>query len=302
MKKLIFSVLLVSMQVVVLAQVSVTSVSVLPGTDKADFYHPAFAANGEYLLLTSVDFQGLTKYDLKTNEMTKLTDAVNAGYAPQISDGGKVVVFRDVEYKNNRRYTSIKSINLENRQVKTIDKASREMHAFAFVGGKVNIASKEQIISKRLATDIRTVNTSYIVAIEDQSLVLYTNNVRKVLNPNGNGSYIWPSVSPDQKHIVYMSLNKGCNTYVCDMEGKNCVNLGYIAAPVWMGNNWIVGMEDKDDGHQTLSSTLKAARIDGSLTQEIPTPNKIVMYPAATENAIAYVADGAVYLIKVEIR
>ena len=70
----------------------------------------------------------------------------------------------------------------------------------------------------------------------------------------------------------------------------------------WMGNNWIVGMEDKDDGHQTISSKLKAAKIDGSYSQYIPTSNEIVMYPAATEKSIAYVADGAVYLMEINIR
>lgn len=303
MKKIMLGfVLLVATQTVAFAQVNVISEKMLPWTERAELFHPVFAPNGDYLLLTGIDFKGLVKYDLKTNEMTKLTDAVNAGYQPQVSDGGKVVVYRSVEYKDNRRFTSIQSLNLENRKVTVIDEPSREMHAFAFVGGNVKVASPKWVISKRLATDIRTVNTSYIVTIEDQSLVLYKDNVRKVLNPNGNGSYIWPSVSPDQKHIVYMSLDNGCATCVCDMDGKNVIKLGYIGAPVWMGNSWIVGMEDIDDGHQTTSSKLKAAKIDGSYTQYIPTKNKIAMYPAANEKSIVYVADGAVYLMDITVR
>jgi len=303
MKKTILAVaLLAAAQMVAYAQVDVISVNKLPLKEGAELFHPVFSPKGDFLLLTSINFQGLVKYDLKTNETTKLTDAVNAGYQPQISDGGKVVVFRDVEYKNNRRYTSIKSLDIEKQKVSTVDKLSRDMHAFGFMGGTVKVASKDRIISKRLATDVRTVNTSYLVNIEDQSLVLYKDNVRKVLNPNGNCSYIWPSISPDQKHIVYTALDYGCTTCVCDIDGKNVVKLGYIGAPVWMGNNWIVGMEDKDDGHQTISSKLKAAKIDGSYSQYIPTSNEIVMYPAATEKSIAYVADGAVYLMEINIR
>ncbi len=80
----------------------------------------------------------------------------------------------------------IKSLDIEKQKVSTVDKLSRDTHAFGFMGGTVKVASKDRIISKRLATDVRTVNTSYLVNIEDQSLVLYKDNVRKVLNPNGN--------------------------------------------------------------------------------------------------------------------
>lgn len=286
------------------AQIEVLSITPLTETTNKGFYHPKFSPAGDYLLLTGANFKGLTKYDLSTQTMTQLTDVDNAGYCPQISDGGKVVVFRDVEYKNNRRYTSIKSINLDNNKVSKIDNAVREQYPFTFIGGTLKIAKGNSIKSKRLANDIYTpVEQSLIVAIENQSLILYKDNKRIVLDPNGKGSYIWPSISPDQKHIVYMALHDGCNTFVCDIDGKNKVNLGYLGAPVWLGNDWIVGMEDIDDGHQTISSKLKAARIDGSLRQDLPTPDtKIAMYPTASNNAVAYEADGTIYVMKLQIR
>ena len=63
------------------------------------------------------------------------------------------------------------------------------------------------------------------------------------------------------------------------------------------------GMVDIDDGHQTISSTLKAARIDGSLRQDLPTPDmKIAMYPAASTDAVAYEANGQIYVMKLRVR
>lgn len=303
MKKTIFLVVALAIQTVLFAQIDVLSVEQVQGTRDAGFHHPTFSVNGDYLLLTGANFKGLVKYDLSSKQMQTLTDADNAGYMPQISDGGKVVVFSNVEYKNNLRYTSIKSINLENQKISTIDAASREQRAFAFVGGKIKIAKRDMIISKRLANDIRTVENSYIVTIEDQDLVLYNDNKRIVLNPNGKGSYIWPSVSPDEKHIVYMSLGDGCVTYVCNIDGSNPVSLGYLASPVWLNNEWIIGMEDKDDGHVTTSSVLKAARADGSYVQTLPTPNQpIAMYPVAANNTVAYEADNAIYVMRVNVR
>lgn len=171
------------------AQIDVLSITPLPETQGKGFYHPTFSPTGDYLLLTGANFKGLTKYDLSSGQMARLTDVENAGYYPQISDGGKVVVFREVGYKKNRRFTSIKSINLENGKVSRIDKASRQLYPFTFVGGTLRIAKGKSIKSKRLATDMRTpVEESLIVAIEDRSLELYRGNKRIVLNPNGDGS------------------------------------------------------------------------------------------------------------------
>lgn len=297
--------LLFAMQTHTFAQVDVISIEPVKGVNNESYFHPTFSPNGEYLLLTGINFKGLSKYDLTTKKTTKLTDADNAGYYPQVSDGGKFVVFRDVEYKNNLRYTSIKQLNLENGKESTLDKASREQHPFAFVGGKLKIGKKNTIKSKRIASDIRTVESSYILAIENRDLVLYSDDKRIVLNPNGKGSYIWASISPDEKHIVYNAIHENGQTFVCNIDGSNPVSLGYLGAPTWLGNNWIVGMDDKDDGHQIISSELKAIKIDGSMPQAISTPHQTkAMFPTANKagDTIAFESDGTIYLLKVQTK
>lgn len=306
MKKLLLSLLMfVVVYTAAFAQFDIVSIEPISGQKAEGYSHPTFSPTGEYLLLTSINFKGLSKYDLDTKKITELTDANNAGYMPQISDGGKVVVFRDVELKKNLRYTSIKQLNLENNKVSTLDKASREMYPFAFVGGKLKIGKKNTIKTKRVATDIRSVESSLLIAIENQDLVLYNNNVRTVLNPNGKGSYIWPSISPDEKHIVYTAIHEGSKTYVVDIEGKSPVSLGYLAAPTWLGNDWIVGMDDKDDGHITTSSVLKAVKKDATKVQTFVTPNQpIAMYPAASPagDAVAFESEGNIYLMKLQTK
>ena len=306
MKKLLLTaVMLYLLQTHTFAQVEIQSIEPIKGKSGQTYSHPSFAPNGEYLLLTAVNFKGLSKYDLSTKALTELTDAENAGYQPQVSDGGKVVVFRDVEYKNNRRYTSIKQLNLENKKVSTLDKASREQYPFKFVGGKLKIGKKNTIKSKRVANDIRTVESSRLIAIEDRDLVLYDNNRRIILNPNGNGSYVWPSISPDEKHIVYTAIHDGCQTFVCNLDGSNPVSLGYLASPAWLGNDWIIGMEDKDDGHIITSSNLKAMKKDASQQQVLTlTDHPRAMYPAASPSAdaIAFESDGEIFLLKVQTK
>lgn len=289
------------------AQVEVKSIEELPNTRDRGYCSPQFAPKSDYLLFTSSSCQGLVQYNLTDFTARQLTDAENAGYETKISDGGKMVVFRDVQYRDNRRYTAIKRINLENGETSILDDYSREKYAFDFSGGIIRVAKGKQMKSQRLLTDIREVENKYVVAIENMDLVLYTNNVRRVLNPQGKCSYIWPTISPDKKHLVYnVAGGDKYGTYVCDMEGNNVTYLGYVGAPQWLGNNYIVGMLDIwGDGYQYTHSPIVTIRIDAkNLTIHKIPGHEIVLYPSANieGNKITFAADGAVYMMNVEIK
>ena len=136
-------------------------------------------------------------------------------------------------------------------------------------------------------------------------MVLYKNGVRTELTPSGaNASYIWPSISPDNKNIVYTVTGKG--TYVCSVTGKNVTSLGKLNAPSWAGNRYVVGMDDRDDGEKLISSSLIITSIDGKLRKKLETPTGInAMYPSASKDGsrIAFNTDrGEVYLMQVEFK
>ena len=64
-------------------------------------------------------------------------------------------------------------------------------------------------------------------------------------------------------------------------------------------------MEDKDVGHQVISSELKVVKADGSMPQILPTPHQSkAMYPTTnrTGDAIAFESDGVIYLLKVQTK
>ena len=148
MKKLIIALMVCVMATMMNAEVKVLSIEPLKGTENQGFYHPKFSPQGDYLLFSTMSYRGLMMYNLETQEMKQLTGAENAGYEAQISDGGKVVVYRDVEYVNNRRYTSIKRIVVETGDIQVVDEPSREKYAFDFSGGPIHIA-KQKLFPRR---------------------------------------------------------------------------------------------------------------------------------------------------------
>ena len=95
---------------------------------------------------------------------------------------------------------------------------------------------------------------------ENLDLNLYRNGKKIVLKPHGDVNYIWSSLSPNQKYILFNTLH---GTAICDLTGKELVNLGNINAPVWYGNDYVVGMNDQHDGYFITSSEIMMASLDG---------------------------------------
>ncbi len=124
---------------------------------------------------------------------------------------------------------------------------------------------------------------------QDLTLNLYRNGTKTVLTPHGaKAHYIWASLSPDKQYILF---NTAQGTAICDLQGRERINLGQgLNAPVWYGNDYIVGMNDCSDSHDYTASSIVIASVDGTLRQTLTDPAEFGMYPAvdAASGRIAY--------------
>jgi Tol biopolymer transport system component len=95
-------------------------------------------------------------------------------------------------------------------------------------------------------------------------------------------------------------------TFVCDINGENPVSLKKLNAPTWLNNEWVIGMNDKDDGDQVITSEIIAVTINGKIRQTLTTPfAKIAMYPAASADGkqIAFNSEkGQIYIMNIELK
>lgn len=126
------------------------------------------------------------------------------------------------------------------------------------------------------------------VTNEDLKLVFYNNGTRTELYPHGNAcNYIWVSLSPDHTKILF---NTKFGTAICDLQGKELINLGQLDAPVWYGNDYVVGMYDTHDGHNYTGSAIAICSVDGVLNQTLTDASGFGMYPSvsAATGKIAY--------------
>ena len=119
-------------------------------------------------------------------------------------------------------------------------------------------------------------NATLRVDNENLELNLYRNGEKVVLKPHGDANYIWASLSPDQTMILF---NTKFGTAVCDLDGNEIINVGNVNAPVWFGNDYIVGMNDLHDGYHFTSSNIVIASVDGAERQELTDAMEMGYYP-----------------------
>ena len=119
-------------------------------------------------------------------------------------------------------------------------------------------------------------NATLRVDNENLELNLYRNGEKVVLKPHGDANYIWASLSPDQTMILF---NTKYGTAVCDLNGNEIINVGNVNAPVWFGNDYIVGMNDLHDGYHFTSSNIVIASVDGAERQELTDAMEMGYYP-----------------------
>jgi Tol biopolymer transport system component len=99
---------------------------------------------------------------------------------------------------------------------------------------------------------------------------------------------------------VAYEMSRGA--FVCDLAGTVSAQLGKKDAAVWTRDgNWLVYMDDRDDGQRILSSELYCVSPDGKLVVQLTdTENVVELYPqcSPTEDKIVCgTLRGEIYLL-----
>ncbi|MDO4510228.1 MAG: hypothetical protein Q4B68_00235 [Bacteroidales bacterium] len=261
----------------------------------------AISPQGDYLLLSTSGNEGLTKFDLATNQATKITDAPGAGFDVQISQDGNTVVYRENSFTSNHlRKVALKSVNLASGETASLVAPTRDLQGVALQGATAMAVNNGKLAKKAIGAATAKVAEVPVLSICNRQLMITRDGKTSVFSPNGqNLSYIWQSVSPDGTKALYYVC--GVGAFVCDLNGKNVKSLGIVRAPQWYDNNTVVGMQDVDDGHFIISSKIVAVSLDGTM-QALTGDDTIAMYPfaSAASGKIAFSTPaGEAYIINV---
>lgn len=261
-------------------------------------YNPVLSPDGQKVLFTQSDYEGLNVYDIADDVVTPLASDRLAGFSPAFSKDGKSVYFLSQTRENMLVYREMKSVNLDGTGMSTVMGKSRGMlHPVAVDGGVVTVSDN----GRKLKAKSNGGTYAYSAGKE---IVVVKNGIEKKIAPVPTKyTYIWESLSPDGTKILFYAGGKGA--YICDLDGNLVAELGKYTSPAWCGNDYVVAVNATHDGHQYETSQIVLLKVDGSYKKELTAPVSMSMHPTASASGdrLTYnTIDGRLFLMDLRIK
>ena len=245
----------------------------------------AISPSGDYILLTGLANQGLTRFDVASSKISVLSTAQRAGMDAVISEDGNDVLFRESEIDANHKWNeSVIHTNLPSMRREVVVAPTNNLGTVnrRMMPGRTNKMSEPEV----------SVN-------HDLQIVVSVNGETRILTPQGkNMSYIWATLSPDRTMISYYCSEIG--GFVCDLNGNVIASVGKnCRAAKWLDNQTLVGHEAHSDGRDYTSAYITACSLDGKC-QRLTDASMMALFPVTSGNKIAFSnLNGEVYMMTV---
>ncbi|MGA9118396.1 MAG: hypothetical protein WB699_03435, partial [Bacteroidota bacterium] len=166
-----------------------------------------FASDGKAIFLSGTGYGSIWKYDLTSRAITRVVAASGVGYGFALSSDNRSLAYRSTttDPVSHRRFHSARILDLATGK-SSIVASGRDIGIPVFAGGRAVTLENGAIASSGAGP---TSAEPEVLGIENTKIVLLEGGRKVVLDPFGNGSYIWPSLSPDKTKLVAYELGHG---------------------------------------------------------------------------------------------
>lgn len=298
MKKLFFTAFALSVALLGKAQlVEVASVERVAAQDIRSEV-ATISPDGTFAIVGEMGGHDLYQVNLSDGNARVITRNGNPS-GVMISPDGNNVVFRTTSFRNGLRYTGLSYVDLNNGSESQLIKPSRKLDAGVSISA-AGITTVEGGKARTKSFSGAKAQTMPVASINYGHLDITAGGKTYTLDPQGRGSYLWPSVSPDGTKVLYTLSGSG--TFVCNLDGSNIINLGRLHAPRWMNNNLVVGMNDQDNGEFYTASSIVVTDLNGT-RQVLSSDDVIALYPSVSADAsrvLFTTAAGELYVINLK--
>ena len=260
------------------AQLTSVRVETLPLERSRPWSQPCWSPDGKTIYYTAADFDGIWAYSTVEGKSVQITSDRGSGYGFSISpDGARIAWRRTIS-------GALPGERLQEAVVRNLADGTPSVLASGTSISLPSFARSDLLFSvgsqlQGVTAGVQPAGTVSVLGIEETKIAVLRDGVKSLLDPLGNGSYVWPSLSPDGSRLVAYEMDRGA--FVADADGSHPVRIGRRDAPVWTRDGkWIIYMADRDDGHAIRSSEIAYVSPDGKVSGKLTsTPRRIEMYP-----------------------
>ena len=233
-------------------------------------YHPRWLQEGETVIYSNENFQGLWKSDLAGKNKIILSEDRGAGFAYAIKDG-------KLAYKG-KNMAEVMLVDLHGESHEPVPAPDYDSPANWLQDGKE--------VAVKISTDLN-------------SIILLKSGEEIDMQPLGISNYILAEISPHSEQILVKAAGK--TVVISDFEGVILRELGDWDSAFWMSDQLIVFIERKDDGEQVLSSRIGLMDLANNNTYYIESPEgnliESVSGMPGGNILIGHLADGTIFSV-----
>lgn len=240
-------------------------------TSGEEFSMPVWSPDGSKLLVSSAHGMKLHLVDLKSKNVTQLSDVEGSGFNASWSPDGKEVYYR---HKSDplQVHPEIKSIQLSDRKVKNSDLNPNGLQSASKARADKDLVVSINIETLQIEAETKDGTKSWSITHDD-------------------GQYYCPILSPDQKYVV---VNQGSEMMLYAADGSGYIKtLGTGLAGSWSpdGKHILAFLDESQDGHTISGAELYMIDVEsGSLSALTQTKDVYELWPnwSADGKRIAY--------------
>ena len=262
---------------------------------------PRFSPDGQSIFLTTSGYSGIWQFRPESGSLQQITDEPGAGYGYSVSGDGMHIAYRRTSFGTSVFDRTQEIVDVDLRTLRSTSVA-RGRNLSVPVYRPNGVVYQEMEANDLAAAGASSRSRPVVLGVDKTKIVLLVNGSKQLFDPYGDGSYIWPKMSPDGTRLVAYEMKRG--TFVCTLDGKVTAELGKLDGAVWTRNGeWIVYMVDRDDGHAITASDLYCVTPDGVRTLQLTSTPAIELTPdcSPTDNLIVCsTLNGEIHLMRYE--
>ena len=258
--------------------------------DVDGFYiNPVVSPDGKFALLTGHHFKGAYLLNLKTNQITQISDKEGSGYGYSWDYNNEMVYFKQKGQKEYFSDSKVYSYSLKTRTTTFMPEID------------INMLSSYHGAAKNATSQIVVYTNMTTLKIEAKDLI----SKRSWVITSEEGQYYNALLSLDGKKVA---VHKGSDIYVYEVNGKGKgQKIGTGIATSWSADNQhLLGFLDtSEDGHNVTNSELYLFDIKTLQSKKVTNTEVLLeMFPSFIgKDKVLFTDDktGAIYTAKLKM-